>query len=182
MKIRSKLIQEFLKLKIHLKNAKEGLEIQEAERKALTSEKKVLEESIRNITYERDRAIEKKFMSTNQLNDPAKLQELKTYNDFTEQKLLEEQRKSNSCKELLADTQEKYQGQDTTLSVLNKKLDAVQRELEKIKKTRPPAGAAATKQNVSKIYSMPPPIISSQKTLPKPETSRLGFLSFFKRN
>lgn len=135
------------------------------------------------MTNERDRAIEQKFLKLNEINDPKKIAAQEAYNNEVEKKLLEEQRKFNSSKLFIEELNEKIETIDRNLGCSNKKIEAVRREIEKVKKTKQVPNVPKP-ASIAKMFSNPPPIISNaaQGGSKVTTASRSGFLNFFRKN
>lgn len=122
-------------------------------------------------------------MKLNEINDPKKIAAQEAYNNEVEKKLLEEQRKFNSSKIFLEELSEKIETVDRNLSCSNKKIEAVRREIEKVRKSRQ-APVAPKPVSIAKMFSHPPPVISNvaQGGSKVSTASRSGFLNFFRKN
>jgi predicted house-cleaning noncanonical NTP pyrophosphatase (MazG superfamily) len=133
------------------------------------------------LTHYRDRAIEQKFIKSNEISDSRKITAQERYNSEVERKLLDEQRKFNSSKILLDELKEKIEVIDRNISCSNKKIEAVKREIEKVKKSKL-MPSVQKPVGIAKLFSSPPPVISNMGQGKVPSTSRSGFLNFFRRN
>jgi hypothetical protein len=132
-------------------------------------------------TADRDRAIEKKFLASNDCSDPGKIKDLELYNSSIERKLLEEQKRFNNSKIGLDEVREKVEITERTIGSANKKIEAVKREIEKARKNRAGMNNQPSKGGaIAKMFSTPPPVIVG-KTIPKPPTAKSGLFSFFRR-
>lgn len=171
------------KVKNHLKLIKETIDLQNEEKSNLQSSKKSLTENLKTLTNDRDRAIEQKFLQSNEINDTKKISAQEAYNDGVEKKLLEEQRKFNGSKIFLEELGERVETVDRNLSCSYKKIEAVKREIEKVKKSRQ-VNQVPKPASIAKMFSNPPPVISNsvQGGNKVPTASRSGFLNFFRKN
>ena len=151
------------------------------EKDSLVSKRKVLADELKTLTHERDRAIEQKFIASNEINDPKKIAAQERYNQEVEFKVLDEQRKFNYSKMMLDELKEKVEVVDRNVMCSNKKIEAVKREIEKVRKAKQMAPAQKP-ANVAKIFSSPPPVISNIGQNKVPVASRSGFLNIFRRN
>ena len=155
--------------------------MQVLEKNSLASKRKVLADQLKGLTNERDRAIEQKFINSNEINDPKKIAAQESYNEQVEWKVLDEQRKFNCSKMMLDELKEKVDLVERNAVCSNKKIEAVKREIEKVRKSKqslPPQKPAT----IAKMFSSPPPVISNAGQSKVPTASRSGFLNFFRRN
>jgi septal ring factor EnvC (AmiA/AmiB activator) len=151
------------------------------EKNSLVSKRKILSDELKILTHERDRAIEQKFINSNEINDPKKIAAQERYNQEVERKVLDEQRKFNYSKMMLDELKEKVEVVDRNVVCSNKKIEAVKREIEKVRKNRQ-GGPVQKPANIAKMFSSPPPVISNVGQSKVPTASRSGFLNFFRRN
>jgi len=149
----------------------------------LQSSKKSLADSLKTLTNDRDRAIEQKFLQSNEINDTHKIAAQEAYNNEVERKLLEEQRRFNASKIFLEELGERLETVDRNLSCSYKKIEAVKREIEKVKKSRQ-VNTIPKPASIAKMFSNPPPVIANN--IPGgtkvPTASRSGFLNFFRKS
>lgn len=157
------------------------MDLQLIEKNSLVSKRKVLVDQLKSLTNERDRAIEQKFINSNEINDPKKIAAQESYNEQVEWKVLDEQRKFNYSKMMLDEFKEKVDVVERNVQCSNKKIEAVKREIEKVRKSKQ-ANPSQKPASIAKMFSSPPPLISNAGQSKVPTASRSGFLNFFRRN